>query len=94
MSEYVPTNDINWTEPPQRTRPGAPFKYVEFFELLRKHPNRWAMWPTKYKTTSSTSSAATTIRKGFLAGAEPGEFEATARGTDLYIRFTQPKESK
>lgn len=69
-------------EAPPNYRPAVPKdKWRGIFEVLRLSPGEWAL-----VAEMVSRSMATSIKKGELGDALPGEFEAVSRGHDAYPR--------
>lgn len=69
---------------PERVhRGGAQPKWRWFFDELRTKSGEWAKFPGQ---TKNAHSQAANIKAGRMVGATKGEFEATARDGDVYVR--------
>jgi hypothetical protein len=68
---------------------------VEFADVLRQNPNRWAKYPRTHSNPKSAYSAASAINHDKFGALAGPEFEATARkesGTvSVYVRYTGEK---
>lgn len=91
--------DIQWEEPPAELLervPGGKAHYAEFAAALKEHKDKWAvMPPPKAKTERTEKSAAAVaqnIRRGKIQGFTRGEFQAVAKGSKVWVRYTGPKE--
>jgi hypothetical protein len=79
--------DLKWEEPHATKRGPKSSKWALIFDELRKHPGAWAL-----VAENISASMMTTIKKGQIGGAAPGEFEASSRKTsgsraDIYARY-------
>ena len=56
---------------------------------LKQQPGEWAIVEGKgvAGTKGAAGVAARSLRRGEVAGAKPGEFESTVRGTTIYARY-------
>lgn len=88
---------MTWQDPPPAgspRRPGytpRPPKYGWFFDELRLHPGRWAVWPAP---TPHVRATVTAIHAGRYTGAPTGDFQAVARAprgsrgdVTVYVRY-------
>lgn len=83
--------EIIWQDPPPARR-GRQGKYIEFFDVLRDNPGKWAIFQRWERPTSAASPVGTRIRKGELVGSAPaGAFETAIRSTKdesvIYVRY-------
>ena len=62
---------------------------IEFAETLRHNPGRWAIYPWS-STSEAARAVATRISNGKNKSFGDG-FEATARGTTVYVRYQGEK---
>jgi hypothetical protein len=79
--------DIEWADPPARTRAGDEV-YVEFAQALRDNPGRWAKWPKTYDNPSSTHAIRRNILDGDRRAPAPfrgGKWDAVVRNKVLYV---------
>src|SRR5512133_2959039 len=60
-------------------------RWEPVLKQLRARPGEWAIVRT-YKSAGGAQSAASAVRHGKTPGTKPGEFEASVRGTDLWLR--------
>ena len=77
---------VIWKAPTKRTseQGGKAGRLHEFLGILRKHPNRWAIYPFVYSSVNSAQvSTYRTFRK-------PG-FESTSRGNRVHARYVGTK---
>jgi hypothetical protein len=65
---------------------------VEFADVLRQNPNRWAKYPRTHSNPKSAYSAASAINHDKFQALAGPEFEATARkendNVHVYVRYT------
>lgn len=71
-----------------RGRPISPH-LLEFAAALREHPGAWAKYPSEL-TISSARVTAHEIKTGAAPAFREGTYEATTRGSALYVRAVRP----
>lgn len=85
-------SDIVWEDPPPKATHKRASKVAPFFDALREHPGKWAL----YKEASTSASVCTQIKSGRGYPVTPGEFDAATRKNEdgtyrIYVRFVGPE---
>ncbi|MFI8976843.1 hypothetical protein ACIGO9_28450 [Nocardia asteroides] len=79
--------------PPRISTGGRPPAHTDKAEMLRNHPEKWGLI-TIAASPKTAASQAHNIRTGQLRAFVPaGEFEAAARGCEVYARYA-PKDTE
>lgn len=65
--------------------------YIEFAQFLRDNPGDFYLWPNKFATKNRASNHAANIRRG-LYPAFRGNYEATARDGQVYVRYVGDRD--
>lgn len=68
--------------PPKKGSSGRPSPITPWLAALREHPDQWFEYPDSLTTSGVGSAIANGKRGKSCYGAQPGEFEATARRTE------------
>lgn len=86
--EFLPIGD----EPPPETITTGSGRYPWALVLheFRKRPNQWGRLPNVGTTPSLDGGVVTKIRRGQIAAAGAGEFEAVRRGPEVWVRYVVP----
>lgn len=79
-------SEIVWAEPPFSGGGHPHGKYKAALSAVRERPGEWAM------IGRHSSQTAVNIKRGLVAGAERGEFDAVGRNqkdgkADIYVRY-------
>jgi len=78
--------DLEFVNLPPKS-PGTPAKYMDEAAALRENPGKWVRL-VEANGTASAGSIASSIRTGIYRAFRPtGDFEATSRGSSVYVRY-------
>lgn len=84
--------EVEWVDaPPKVIAGGVHGKYREMLKPWKERPGVWGRLPLELDTCQQASAIASRIKRGLVAGVEPGEFDAVARTVDgrhfAYARY-------
>lgn len=77
---------MTWQAPPTRRGPPADAVLVEAVKEMQGRPLEWKLVKS-YQSQSQASFTARKFREGGVTWGPVGLYEATVRGTDLYVRY-------
>ncbi|QAY16096.1 hypothetical protein SEA_ELESAR_45 [Arthrobacter phage Elesar] len=80
--------EITWQDPPPARGAATGGRYEQIIEALRKHPGRWALITSDWKTSSAPAAFR---QNGCQATTRANEGKKTY---SVYARFPTPKESQ